>query len=329
MEWLTDFSLEATRWLQENYPQLEGFFTSLSVVGRFEIYLMLITLIYWCLNKRLGRSLAYLMVLSNTINFMLKHAFRDPRPYWTDSSLGLGTEPSYGMPSWHVQSATVFFIALAAWLRRGWAWLLSVVIILFMLISRVYLGVHDVDDALAGLLVGLLIMLGYFLWQRYAAKRFSKRIMGQRLLIAVAAPFILAIIYVAVLLLIGSPDRQVAWEPLIDAAEYNNLKGTISGLVGMLALGIGFVLESSRVRFLVDGPWWKRALRYVVGLAVTLALWFGTDTLIPEDPIWLSLLLEGLMIFLMTLWIAYYAPMTFVRLRLAEASPEPEVSISL
>ena len=95
-----------------------------------------------------------------------------------------------------------------------------------------------------------------------------------------------------------------------------------------MGLSIGFILEGSRVRFLVDGPVWKRVLRYVVGIAITIALWAGLGAILPEQPDWLDVVLTVGRYLLVSLWIAYYAPMAFVYLRLADASPVPESSIS-
>ena len=99
MDPLSEFSLRTARWLQENYSQLDSLFKTVSFAVSFEFYLVLIPLVYWCLEKRLGRSLAYLITLSNTINEILKAAFRDPRPYWIEASIGLGEEETFGLPS--------------------------------------------------------------------------------------------------------------------------------------------------------------------------------------------------------------------------------------
>ncbi len=329
MEILRDLSLEITLWLQNNYPQLEAFFQIFAVIGYFEFYLAAITLIYWSVNKQLGRSLAYLISISYLINSILKHILGDPRPYWLDPSIGLSTEDSYGVPSGHAQGATVFYGALAMWIRRPWAWLLAIVIILLMALSRIYLGVHDLEDVLAGILVGVIILIGYYLWQRYIAVKFANRILGQRLLLAVLAPLAFVAIYVVALLLLGQPDEEVPWVAYIDAAEIASFKNMATITGGILGLGIGFILEVSRVRFIMAGPVWKRGLRYLIGIGSTLLLRRGLDYLMPDGPFGLVVFIIALQNFLLSLWVAYYAPWAFVRLRLADARPEPEVTITL
>lgn len=329
MESLRDFSLEVTRWLQENYPQLNSFFLVTSEIGGFEFYLAIITLIYWCIEKSLGRSLAYILSFSFLINGILKHIIRDPRPYWLDSTLGLIMERSYGVPSGHAQGATVFYGFLALWFRRAWVWFLAIMMILLISLSRVYLGVHDIEDVLAGIFIGVLILIAYYLWRRYLADRFANRILGQRLLIAILVPLVLATIYVVVLAIIGQPDEDVAWAGYIEAAEQASFDDLAAEFGILLGFGVGFVLEVSRVRFMIRGPLWKRIIRYLLGLAGTALFWFGLDMIFPKEPIALAFPLRLLQAFLLAIWIAYYAPWVFVKLRLAEARSEPEVTITI
>lgn len=329
MDILGEVSLEVTRWLQENYPQLEPFFFYVTQAGRFEFYLVLITLAYWCIHKPFGRTLAYLLSISAVLNAMVKHLVRNQRPFWNDAALALVDEKSYGIPSGHSQSATIFYGTLAIFIRRAWAWILAIVLISLMAISRVYLGVHDIEDVIAGIVLGLLVLLGYALWNRFLAVRFNNRILGQRLLFAVLVPLVLFIVYVAGLLLLDPPDRPPEFDSLVDAAERQSWKDSATGFGVLLGLSIGFVMEMSRVRFMVDGPFSRRVLRYLLGIVITLVLWQGMGLIFPEDPLVLAVPLWFLRYLIVALWVSYYAPWVFVRLNLADARPEPEVSMTL
>jgi membrane-associated phospholipid phosphatase len=327
MEPISEFSLEVTKWLQENYSQLDPLFVAVSSFVQFEVYLAIIPLVYWSLEKRLGRSLAYLVTFSSMINDILKAVFRDPRPYWTESGIGLDDEQTYGVPSGHAQTATVLYLYLAAWFRKRWIWLAALTLVFLTCLSRLYLGVHDIEDILAGILAGVAVLLAFYLWMRFASEWFANRILGQKLLIALAIPFTLAAIYAIVIFILGEPNYKVPWNSRIDIAEQiarSNIARSFGGLIG---LSVGFLLEGSRVRFLVDGPIWKRALRYLVGIVVTFLLWAGLRAVLPDDPEWLDIVLTVLRYLLVSLWIAYYAPMAFIHLRLADASPVPETTI--
>ena len=175
----------------------------------------------------------------------------------------------------------------------------------------------------------MIILIGYYLWRRYMADRFANRILGQRLLIAILVPIVLATIYIVVLVILGQPTYDVAWADYIDVAEKASFIDVSTEFGLLLGLGIGFVLEGSRVRFMVQGPIWKRIIRYVLGLVGTIILWSGLDMIFPKEPLGLAVPLRLIQAFLVAIWIAYYAPWVFVKVRLADARSEPEVTISI
>ncbi|MDX1663561.1 MAG: phosphatase PAP2 family protein [Candidatus Promineifilaceae bacterium] len=329
MEQLYEPGLEAIRWLQANYPQFAAFMIAITETGRFEFYLALVPLVYWCIHKQFGRQAAYLLAIAYLTNTSLKHLFRTPRPDWLDPSLGIVGETSYGVPSGHTQIATVIYLFLAYWVRRTWVWLLAAVLIFLMGLSRVYLGVHFPHDVLAGFLLGLLILIVYLIWVNFYQESFRNRILGQRLLVAVLLPLALATLYIVSLLLLGDPDQSVVWSPRIEGAELAALEDAAAAIGILLGLGIGFILEPSRVHFVVDGSFGRRALRYALGLLVTLAIWRGLAFIFPDTPLWLALPLRVFRYWLAGIWVAYYAPLLFVRVGLATASPEPDVRLSI
>lgn len=329
MESILEFGLEATRWLQATFPQLQAFFAFMSTLGNEEFYLLLLPLIYWCLDKNLGKNLVYVFLLADGLNVLSKHAFRGPRPFWLDASIGLGDTEGYGVPSGHTQLTTVIYGFLALWYKKGWLTLLAIFMIVAMGLSRVYLGVHFVHDVVVGLLIGLVILIAYFVWRRYGQSRFDKLILGQKLFWAVMVPLVLAGVYVIVRLIIGEPNTAVAWAGFIPGAELTGLEGIATAFGTLLGYGIGVNLEASRTRFMVDGPIWQRALRYLLGLIVTGVIWAGLGEVFPDDPLWLAIPLRIFRYMLVTLWMSYYGPALFVRFKLAQARPESEVKLGL
>lgn len=329
MDPLYEFGLEATRWLQTTYSGLEHFLALISQLGSLEFYLALMPLIYWSINKQFGRQAMYLLALSYNLNAVLKHIFREPRPYWLDSSVGLRTAAHYGLPSGHTQIAATVYLFLAYWARKTWVWLVAFVLIFLIALSRVYLGVHFVHDVLAGLFLAILTLAGYWVWRRFFDESFRNRILGQRLLLAVLVPLVSAILYLLLRWLVGGPTDTVAWAEYIPAAEVVSMEDIATSLGILLGLGVGFILEASRVHFTVAGTPAKRILRYLLGIFVTLAIWRGLSLVLPENPLWLGLPLRLFRYWLAGIWIAYYAPLVFVRVGLAESSPRPDVQLTV
>lgn len=330
MESILELGLEATRWLQTNYPQLEGLMRIMRELGTEEFYLTFLPLVYWCIHKRFATHLVTIFLISLGFNAIAKHGLRGPRPLWLDSNLALGGEdPQYGVPSNHVQSTTIIFLFAAAWLRRTWVWILAVAIVVLMAVSRIFLGDHFIHDTLVGFLFGLLILLGYWVWQKRFADNYDKRILGQRVFFAFLVPLGLILIYAVVLLLIGEASTVQFGEDIIHAAEREGYDGVATAVGAIIGIALGFPLEASRVRFRTDGPIWKRILRYLVGIIIAGLIWGGLRVVFPEDPLWLALPFRILRYALLTLWTAYYAPMVFVRLKLADADPPAELSLRM
>lgn len=325
-----DLGLTFIAWLQTTYPQLEGFFFFVTDLGREEFYLLVFPLIFWCIHKQLGKQLGYLFLFTVFLNAIGKQAFRGPRPFWVDASVGLDTrEEGYGIPSGHTQNATVFYFFLAAWIGRNWFWALAVLMVFLMALSRIYLGAHFIHDTIAGFLLAALTLVGFAIVNRRWGGGFSKRILGQRLLVVILIPLLMGLIFIVVRLLLGAPDTAVPWASYIPAAERSSMDAAAQAFGLLLGFGVGIVLESSRVRFRADGIWWKRVVRYLIGIVVLVAIWAGLRQVFPDEPLEVALPLRILRYFLVVIWAAYYAPWLFVKLRLADADPVPAIDVSM
>ncbi len=259
---------------------------------------------------------------------MLKDILRQPRPFWLEPDIMLRETAGYGMPSGHVQHATAVFLLLAAQLRRALVWIVVILYIVVMGVGRLYLGVHFVQDLFVGFVAGLVIVILFLVWQAKLYTRFSRQILGRRLMVMVIIPIVLAVLYAGALLVIGPADRDVPWASFIPAAELDAHEAVVSTLAGLLGFGIGMILESSRIRFRADGPLWQRIVRYILGIVVAIGIWAGLRAVFPAEPPLLALPLRFLRYLLLLLWVTYFAPWVFVRLRLASADAESEVRIT-
>jgi len=66
-----------------------------------------------------------------------------------------------------------------------------------------------------------------------------------------------------------------------------------------------------------------------LGIVVAGAIWAGLGQVFPDNPLWLALPLRLLRYTLLTLWVTYYAPLTFVKLKLAQATPDPGIDLTM
>ena len=129
-------------------------------IGYSTFYMLFLPLGFWLWRKPAFTRLAVIVAVSGTLNYFLKDFWQDPRPDVAMSLDGLVGD-SYGLPSGHAQTAAVLWLWLAYEVRRGWMWALAVFMIAGIAFSRLYLGVHDVEDVTAGLAIGgAVVVLG-------------------------------------------------------------------------------------------------------------------------------------------------------------------------
>ncbi|WP_237219121.1 phosphatase PAP2 family protein [Rhodoferax aquaticus] len=113
---------------------------------------------YWTSSKTIFLRLLVLVAANALVNALIKDIFQDPRPpleLRLDGMVG----NSYGLPSGHAQLAVVLWIGLALEVRKVWAWMVFTLIALGVMFSRLYLGVHDLEDVLAGAALGSVSLL--------------------------------------------------------------------------------------------------------------------------------------------------------------------------
>ncbi len=283
---------------------------------------LLILLFYWCIDKRTGRDLALLMILSSYGNTLLKAITHRARPYWLDPSLGRAVENSYSFPSGHAQNAAVLLGYLAWRLIRAAESVAThraarrlaagglLLLIPLVALSRVYLGVHFPGDVLLGLAAGFLT-LALYLWLAPTVGRWLAArtwVVNLALALGVAA---LTLLSIRAALNLPSVGEAPTWRAIGHEATLTSA----AALAGMIVGGwTGFMLEARRVRFRVDGPLGQRALRFGLGIAGLGVLALGIGALVPTMPI-----TYGLQGAVATFWVTYLAPWLFVRVGLAEA----------
>ena len=129
-------------------------FRALTLLGYTEFFLVLLPLGFWLWDKAAFTRLAILIGFVGITNTFLKDLFQDPRPP-VEFALDPRVGDSFGLPSGHAQIATAMWLWLAYEIRRTWAWVAAIVIAIGVGASRIYLGVHDMEDVLGGTLLGL------------------------------------------------------------------------------------------------------------------------------------------------------------------------------
>lgn len=284
-------------------PALTQFAVGFSWLG-YPAFIIAFTAIgYWTWSKAIFYRLLLLVAINALVNAYIKDLVQDPRPPLAlrlDDLVG----SSYGLPSAHAQLAVVMWLWLAWEVRRASVWLLCILIALGVMLSRMYLGVHDLEDVLIGAALG---GASLFAFQRLRRDAWPwDQSVGLRML-AIAAV---------------TGATLLAWPNGARAPEYVPL---VAG--SLIAATWGMQWERNYLRFAIPSQFGRKLAMGLVGTA----LFIGEQKLlklmgpvVPLDPM-LWAFAKGLA---NGVCVAVLMPAVFVGLRLALPSAPPPASPS-
>jgi len=269
-------------------PLLDGFFKALTFLGEEEFYLLVMFVLYWIVNKPLGVRLTFLLLPGAYLNSCLKALFYTPRPDPAHVAR-LVEETSYAFPSGHAQNSAALLGFVMLWARRGFVWLLGLLLLAGIAFSRIYLGVHYPQDVIGGFLFGVVYLL-LFLWlEKPVGAWLGRQTLPVRLGLAVLLPIGLVLL--------------------------NPTEGATTPAAMMTGFGVGHTLQERWLRFETGGLWWKRVLRFLVGLVLVMSVYLGFKAILPA-----GLLFRFVRYVCVGLMIALGAPWVFLKTGLAASS---------
>ncbi len=286
--------LDIVIWLQElSSPFMDFVWNFVSLFGEEYLYIAVLGLIYWIINKRMGEFVGIALGTTISLNNVLKDIIGAQRPYQeypdlVDNKRGY-TATGYSMPSGHVQGSSTFFVAIAYYVKRRWMMVCAISITLLMMISRMYLGVHYIQDVLVGGLLGIAVAIGMMvMYRRYEGN-----------------DALLHRFYVIVL---------IVFFPFFFILQGNDFFRGYGILVGLV---FGVIFEKNYVKFTMDISIYKKVLRYVFGLIsmVGALVGFGMLFALFADSGWLKNVLDFVRYFMIAFVGFGLYPWVFKRLK--------------
>lgn len=272
-------------------PLLDTVMNAFTFLGEEEFYLLLLPLLLWSVDGRLGARVVVIFLISVVLNGALKDAFMHPRPGDLDPAVAIASSEGYGLPSGHAQEGAVVWGSVAVWARQGWIRAGALALAALVGISRVYLGVHFPTDVAAGWVIGAALLIVY-LWALPLVSR-----VGRTLPAALLIPVIS-----------GAPAIIAFLHPIKDTA------GAMGALAGV-GLGLWVAVRTTGIG--TEGPPAQRILRFAVGAPVALVIYLGLKSVFPGETSTWYLAFRFLRYWAVGMWMGWGAAWVFRRLHLA------------
>ena len=299
------------------------FFTFL---GSESFFLVVLPTLYWSIDTRLGLRVGFILLTSSLLNGPFKMSLTGPRPYWVSEKVkAFAFESSFGAPSGHAQMSAGIWGTMAVQLRKAWAWIAAIATIFLIGISRIYLGVHFLQDVILGWVLGALVLWAFTaFWESVAAwvktLGFAKQVV---LSFAVSIAFLLAAELIAgVHAGYTLPEEWVKNIMRAGGTVPNpfSMSGQLTGTGMLFGLCVGLAWMEREGGFQASGPVSKRLICYIIGLLGVVILWFGLGKVLPRGEELVPSILRYLRYALVGAWVTGAAPWLFFRFNLVAKS---------
>jgi len=278
-------------------------FKPFDLMGTETFFLILLTLVYWVINKNAGRRLFIFFLFSAWLNAFVKEIWKRPRPFQVSESVKPAfTASEYGLPSGHTQAGTTVGLILMREIKKHWATALLIVYILLMGMSRMVHGVHFPQDVLLGWTLGILVV--------FCLYQLDTRLSG----------FFKGINLKTTLLITLGTAVVVLGLPFLTNPTRDGLTGALTPGAALVGVIPGLFLESKYLRFDTRGSKMQKCLRYLVGIVTALVIKEGLKPLlgvVNDHTLCMEALVRIIRYAALGMWLTAGAPWLFIKLKLA------------
>ncbi|GAB6109352.1 phosphatase PAP2 family protein [Fusibacter bizertensis] len=274
--------LNFIHWVQSFHTNvLDQLFILITMLGEEYFYILLLGFMYWCVNKEVTRYLVLCLTFSSVLNGAMKEIVNSQRPFLVADVRALRVETATGssFPSGHTQTVVSFYLALALKLKKAWAWILGITLVILVGLSRIYLGVHWPRDVVGAIILGTVsVALMIFIYKKEQEKN-------------IKWPYYLLI------LAIGGSFLFLQSETYI------------KGSAAFLGFIIGTSIERQYIRFDALNKPMIQLIKFLGGMCVTGGIFLGMKFILPD-----TVLFIGIRYFITVFSVAAITPWIFIKL---------------
>ena len=281
-------------------PFLDTFFGLITMFGEETILIVIMCLLFWCVNKQMAYIMATVFFLSSLAVQGMKIIFRLDRPWVIDPNFqpvegSVRAATGYTFPSGHTQNAAAILGSLGAQIKPYIFKIILFAVAILVAVSRVYLGVHFISDVIASLVItfGLL-----WLVMRFFPSESNHNTCRKRELIW---PSIIAGIAIIVLII-----ATVSYHTELSTSV--QLRDAVRSAGGAIAFAIGMYIERVYIRFSIKTKYlWLQPIKLILGLVGLVVIQEGIRL------VGTTLVVDTLRYFFMVFWLIVVYPLIIKR----------------
>ncbi len=259
---------------------VQTIFKIITFMGDPVFFIILLAFIFIVYDKRFAKNVAFSLLLSVYLFAFIKDVIQDPRPSTNiDPREEYGyLETDYGFPSGHAVNAVAVWGYMAhkfkdktkPYIIPG---ILSAIIFLIA-ISRIIIGMHDLQDIIGGLLIGIGFIIAFI----YLEPVFSEKINSLNLSIKI----IIVVVVCISLFLLGTLLFPTSGLNLVENAPKYSDAGYYSVATGaILEFSVGYLLENKYIDYQPSELNAKqKIINLIIGLLIVLTLFFILELLL-------------------------------------------------
>ena len=249
-------------------PVLDTFMLWISYLGTPFVLIGIFEWYYLNVNKEGAYGMSLAFCFSGLFCQGTKLVVRMPRPWNLDPTFqaveaAVPSAEGYSFPSIHTQSVVSVLGSIVYLSRHILVKAIMTILIVLVMFSRMYLGVHTPLDVFGALL--FTVVISGIIWIRWNSHRrsFDEQNMLKFFMPAFA---VVLLCLTAALLVNGTVD-------------YSNAKNSFETVGAALGFSFAYFIEPRYIRFSVEGSVVQKILRFLIAIAGAAAIILGLKAL--------------------------------------------------
>lgn len=165
MGWQIDYLLALQNFREISNHVFDNFFLTITTFGEVTIPILFICALYWCINKSAGIYILFNYLFGFITNLFFKMTACVYRPWIINSNVhpiaqAIPEATGYSFPSGHTAGATSIWggAAIYFW-KNKWIRFMCLTLVILIMFSRNYVGVHTPQDVLVSFMVGIIMLM--------------------------------------------------------------------------------------------------------------------------------------------------------------------------